>query len=251
MQGLALLKQGNQPAAVVDALLAADGNFEGQGTSYRQIGVAGPRVMASAFTGAEALASPWAGTRTGLGYSVQGNGLVGETVVAAMQGAFLATRGALAERLLRAVEAGEAVGGQSTGRMSAALLVRTREGGWQDVDLRVDADPQPVTRLRYLFNLRRSQEAIGRAERAWRQGRKEDASRELVEAERLGADWDRVWRRAARLCMDMGDNGQALHALETFVRLNPVWGGVELSDPIYTSLQGREAFTKLANIAAR
>lgn len=237
-KGLALLAQGQSADATLKALLAGDGNFDGQDISYRQVGVVRLNAQGAAYTGAQALASGWSGTLTGKGYSIQGNGLAGEIVLTAMRDAFLATKGPLAERLLAAIKAGEAAGGQSNGRLSAALLVRTPEGGWQDIDLRVDGAAAPIPELERLFGMRRANDAMIRAERAWRGGRSEEAQRHIAQAAQLAPGWDRIWRRIARLALTMGNTDQARSAFGAFAGLNPVWADIERKDPFYAAITG-------------
>jgi uncharacterized Ntn-hydrolase superfamily protein len=153
-----------------------------------------------------------------------------------MKAAFLATHGPLADRLMAALEAGQAAGGQTTGRLSAALLVRTPDGGFQDIDLRVDAADQPVPALRRLLSMHEANDAMVRAERAARAGKLAAARVGMAEAIRLAAGWDRIWRRAARLAMTIGDQAAALQALSAFANVNPVWAGSEIDDPVYALL---------------
>src|ERR1035438_1980809 len=127
-RGLALLTQGKNPDEVLKVLLQEDDNFDGEGVEARQVGIVSVSGRFAVFTGAEAAASPWAGSRTGNGYSIQGNGLAGPQVVEAMEKTFNSTPGALAERLMAALSAGDKAGGQKTGRESAALLVSTPSG---------------------------------------------------------------------------------------------------------------------------
>jgi uncharacterized Ntn-hydrolase superfamily protein len=123
-RGLALLAAGSTPQRTLATLLEEDGGFEGLGTAFRQVAVVSPRGVPAHFTGREASASRWAGGRAGGSYVIIGNGLVSETVIAAMEQAFNRSPGApLAERLVDALEAGQAAGGQATGSMSAAVLV--------------------------------------------------------------------------------------------------------------------------------
>jgi uncharacterized Ntn-hydrolase superfamily protein len=195
-KGLAMLARGQAPQATLDELLRTDGNFEGEDISARQVGIVAADGKTAGYTGAQAAASPWAGILAGAGFRVQGNGLAGRAVLDAMKAAYLQTAGPLEDRLIAALAAGEAAGGQTTGRMSAAIVVRTRAGGFADLDLRVDAADQL----------------------------------------RLGAGWDRIWRRAARLEIQIGDTSAALQALAGLMHVNPVWGKLELDDPIYRAL---------------
>jgi uncharacterized Ntn-hydrolase superfamily protein len=153
-QALALLGTGAAAAETVKALIAADAGP----VDYRQLGVVGAQGAGATFTGAACYA--WAGDAAGPDYAIQGNMLAGPQVVAEMESAWLAdtanTR--LAYRLLAALRAGDAAGGDRRGRQSAALLVVARGmgyGGTSDVvvDLRVDDHPDPVTEMGRLLEM--------------------------------------------------------------------------------------------------
>jgi len=149
--GLELLRQGLPPEEVLSRLLAAD-----EGREQRQLGVVDAAGNVAAFTGTKTIA--WSGHRTGPGYSIQGNILVGEEVLAEMERAYLGTEGPLARRLVEALKAGEAAGGDSRGKESAALLVVRTAGGYQGktdrmVDVRVDDHAEPVAELTRIYDL--------------------------------------------------------------------------------------------------
>ena len=117
----------------------------------RQLGVVDAKGGSAAYTGRNT--DGWAGHQTGVNYSVQGNMLVGEGTITAMRSAFLSAGGqTLGERLLMALEAGQAAGGDRRGRQSAALIVRGPEV-FPLVDLRVDEHPDPVKELRRIFEV--------------------------------------------------------------------------------------------------
>jgi len=150
-EGLALLREGRTADEVVQGLVGAD-----DGRDDRQLGVVDARGGSATFTGAACF--DWAGGRTGPGWSAQGNLLVSGATVDALAETFAASSGPLAERLLAALAAGEAAGGDRRGRQSAALLVVRREGGYGGmsdvaVDLRVDDDPEPIEELARLYGL--------------------------------------------------------------------------------------------------
>ncbi len=151
--GLQLLRDGSSAQETLDALTAAD-----EGRGQRQAGVVDGTGRAATFTGPGC--HDWAGGRTGDGYTVQGNILTGPNVVEAMERAWLASEGRLADRLLAALAAGDDAGGDKRGRQSAALLVVRAGGGYGGtsdvgVDLRVDDHPAPVPELRRLLDLHR------------------------------------------------------------------------------------------------
>jgi uncharacterized Ntn-hydrolase superfamily protein len=152
-RGRMLLEEGLSAADVVERLIGDD-----EHAAVRQVGVVDARGGVGAHTGAECVA--WAGHRTGPGFSVQGNILVGGDVLWAMEEAFRSADGELAERLLAALAAGDAAGGDARGRQSAALLVVRDGGGFgggddRHVDLRVDDHPDPIRELRRLLAVRR------------------------------------------------------------------------------------------------
>ena len=147
--GLALLASGLFAPEVLDSLIAGDPDHE-----QRQLGIVDTHGNSVSFTGSETMA--WAGGVTGPGYAIQGNILTDSGVVLAMESAFLDSEGPLADRLLRALQAGEDAGGDSRGKQSAAILV-VRVGAGHDgasdifVDLCVSDNPEPVTELRRLY----------------------------------------------------------------------------------------------------
>ena len=152
-QALAHLDEGATAQVALDRLLEED-----DGRDHRQVGMVDADGNAASHTGAQCY--DWAGGLTGPGVAVQGNILAGEQVVKAMMRAWeeSAAEPDLARRLLAALTAGDAAGGDSRGRQSAALLV-VREGagyGGRDdvaVDLRVDDHVDPVPELARLLDL--------------------------------------------------------------------------------------------------
>ncbi|HSB89783.1 MAG TPA: DUF1028 domain-containing protein [Anaerolineales bacterium] len=150
-RGLELMSGGISAEAALAQLLADDPD-----RTQRQIGLVDASGGAATFTGAGCLA--WAGGRTGPGYAVQGNILAGPSVVDSIANEFEASRGALPERLVDALLAGDRAGGDRRGRQSAAIfVVRARAGyaGFNDrwIDYRVDDAEDPVPRLRELLEI--------------------------------------------------------------------------------------------------
>jgi len=150
--GLAQLVDGRTASETVAALLAAD-----DGREHRQVGVVDAAGRAATFTGTECF--DWAGGVHGDGYAIQGNILVGPEVVDAMRDSWLGGRDlALPERLLAALRAGDAEGGDRRGRQSAALLVVSDTGAYTPgddlaYDLRIDDHPDPCAELTRLLEL--------------------------------------------------------------------------------------------------
>jgi uncharacterized Ntn-hydrolase superfamily protein len=163
--GLTLLREGLSASEVVERLTAAD-----EGRDDRQLGVVDANGGSASWTGAGCM--EWAGGRTGPGYAAQGNILVGEETVGALAETFEATEGRpLAKRLIDALAAAQAAGGDSRGQQSAALLVVKQNGGYAGlsdslVDLRVDDHERPIDELARVYELH--DQLFGRTpERFW------------------------------------------------------------------------------------
>jgi uncharacterized Ntn-hydrolase superfamily protein len=157
-RGLELLEKGLSPEQVVNELIKADKFPNG-----RQVGVVDAHGQSFAYTGKKC--PEWKGERHGPNYVVQGDIVAGEAVVVNMEKAFLNTAGTrdvpeaapLAERLLAALDAAEAAGGDKRGKQAAAILVvrkPTYDGATDRyLDLRVDDSPEPLKELRRLYNV--------------------------------------------------------------------------------------------------
>ncbi|HEX4367425.1 MAG TPA: DUF1028 domain-containing protein [Rhodopila sp.] len=143
VHGMPRLRAGEVPDSVIEALLAADA-----GRAHRQIHVLDAHGRIAVHTGADCVG--WCGSVRGIDISVAGNMLAGPNVVSHTLAAFEASAGALPERLLTALEAGEAAGGDKRGRQSAALKVCTRDP-YPDLDIRTDDHPDPLAELRRLL----------------------------------------------------------------------------------------------------
>lgn len=152
--GLALMKAGRTAPEALAALKAAD-----SGREVRQVGMVDARGNVDTWTGS--LDIPAAGGQKGQGYAVQANLMEKATVWPAMAMAFESAKGDLADRLLAALDAAQAEGGDIRGRQSAAILVvkATSSGRpWADkvFDLRVEDNPDPLAELRRLVTLQRA-----------------------------------------------------------------------------------------------
>lgn len=157
-QGLELLRQGFSPEEVVSRILEADPDPLGDRwpKAGRQFSVMDAQGNVATHTGPQA--SEWAGHRIGKFCSAQGNILAGQGVVEGMVKAFEETEGHLSYRLLAALEAGQAAGGDTRGMQSAAMLIVKEDGGvWLNNDvvlrLQVEDAPQPIAELRRLVDI--------------------------------------------------------------------------------------------------
>lgn len=142
---LDLLEQGRSAGDAIATVLAGD-----EGRDQRQVHVLPHAGPGAAHTGAACV--DWCGHLLREDFSVAGNMLAGPRVIEATAEAYLATRGlSLAERLLAAMEAGEAAGGDKRGKQSAALLIHADED-YVQLDLRVDDHEEPLRELRRLHD---------------------------------------------------------------------------------------------------
>jgi uncharacterized Ntn-hydrolase superfamily protein len=164
------LARGATPEDALDRVLVDD-----PGRETRQLGIVTADGRAAAFTGAQCL--DWAGHRTGAGFAVQGNILAGEAVVSEMARAFEETVGPLVHRLVAALEAGQAAGGDRRGQQSAAVVVErtgahaaSREGVDRVCDLRVEDHAEPIVELRRLVGIWTLWEAQRRAHGEYERG---------------------------------------------------------------------------------
>ena len=162
--GLKLMKEGKPAQQALDSLLAQDPQKD-----VRQVAMVDAQGRVGTWTGPKCIAA--AGHQAGAGYSVQANLMDKPTVWPAMARAFEAAKGDLADRMLAALEAAEAEGGDIRGRQSAAMIVvRAKSTGepWRDrlVDLRVDDHPQPLAELRRLLSLHRAYEEMNLGDEA-------------------------------------------------------------------------------------
>ena len=147
---LAGLARGLSPQLALDGAMAGD-----EGRGLRQIHVVDRQGRTAAYTGANCV--DWCGSVAGDGFSVAGNMLSGAAVVSATAEVFAKrTDLPLPERLMEALHAGQAAGGDKRGRQSAALVLTTTED-FPDINLRVDDHPEPLVELSRLLELWRRQ----------------------------------------------------------------------------------------------
>jgi uncharacterized Ntn-hydrolase superfamily protein len=142
-QGLELLRAGMAAPEVVKRLVAPD-----EGREQRQLHVIDKAGRIGQHTGAQCL--DWCGAVAGGGFSVAGNMLAGPRVISETAEAFQKSHRPFAERLIAALEAGEAAGGDKRGKQSAALIIHSTED-YPKLNLRVDDHAEPLVELRRLY----------------------------------------------------------------------------------------------------
>jgi uncharacterized Ntn-hydrolase superfamily protein len=148
IDGVKLLRAGSSPRDVIDTLIAAD-----DGRESRQLHVMDTKGRVAAHTGRECI--DWCGHIQGDGFSLAGNMLAGAAVLDDTAKTYAAKASLpFARRLIAAMKAGEAAGGDKRGKQSAALLIHGDEE-WSDLDLRVDDHADPLAELERLEQVSR------------------------------------------------------------------------------------------------
>jgi uncharacterized Ntn-hydrolase superfamily protein len=148
IDGLKLLRDGRSPRETVDSLIAGD-----SGQASRQLHVMDAAGRIASHTGQDCVG--WCGHREGDGFSIAGNMLAGPQVLDHTAGAYSEHKALpFAQRLIAALVAGEAAGGDKRGRQSAALVIYGEEE-WSDLDLRVDDHIDPLAELARLEQVSR------------------------------------------------------------------------------------------------
>jgi uncharacterized Ntn-hydrolase superfamily protein len=143
IDGVRLLRQGRAPREIIETLIAADA-----GHASRQLHIMDAKGRIAAFTGQDCV--DWCGHLEGDGFSLAGNMLAGGRVLDDTAKTYLANASMpLARRMIAAMRAGEAAGGDKRGKQSAALLIYGEEE-WSDLDLRVDDHIDPLSELERL-----------------------------------------------------------------------------------------------------
>jgi len=185
-RGLELMGSGLSPEQALAALTSVD-----EGRAVRQVAFVDVEGRVAAFTGDHCIES--AGQHVGSGYSVQANMMLNDKVVPAMAAAFEAAKGDLTERMMQALEAAEAAGGDIRGRQSAAMLIVEGESTgkpWADrvLELRVEDHPDPLVELRRLIRVHRAYDHMNAGDVAVEHGDLELAMTEYNAAAELLPD---------------------------------------------------------------
>jgi uncharacterized Ntn-hydrolase superfamily protein len=185
-RGLEMMADGHDAVTALSTLLEQDENRD-----IRQVAMVDANGIAVAHTGGRCI--PEAGQKIGQGYSVQANLMGPATVPEAMAKAFEKSRGPLAERMVAALAAAQAEGGDIRGRQSAAILVvRAVPTGqsWNDklVDLRVEDHPDPVQELERLLRMHRGYEQMNAGDLAVELGDLDGAEKAYAQAEYILGD---------------------------------------------------------------
>ena len=220
-RALERLAAGEGAQAALAELLAED-----EQARFRQVAVVDASGQVAVHTGDGCI--PFAGDEAGDGFSCQANMMGSPTVWPAMAAAFRDATGDLAERMLAALDAAEAQGGDVRGRQSAALVVAAAGGEpWRKrFDLRVEDHPDPLAELRRVLGLARAYELASEGDDLVGQGRHEEAAKRYAAALELAPDNDELLFFAGVAGMHGGADEEGIERVRRAMAANPGWAAL-------------------------
>jgi uncharacterized Ntn-hydrolase superfamily protein len=242
-RGLELLERGLSAQETLTVLLRGDAN-----ASSRQVGIVANDGSSVTYSGPDC--NSWAGGRSGPNYAVQGNILTGEPVVVAMEKAFLETKGTLARRMYAALAAGDAAGGDSRGRQSAAMLIVKENAGYNGgsdraIDIRVDDHADPFRELLRLLDYAEMNYAWNEGWTAFTHQRFADALVAQERAALLAPANPELLYDLGVIRLAAGKRAEALAALTKALATNPKLKTQAAKDKDLNALRGDAAFEAL------
>jgi uncharacterized Ntn-hydrolase superfamily protein len=212
-EGLERMRNGEHAPDALTAMLAAD-----DGRETRQVAMVDAAGRVAVHTGESCIA--YAGARTGDGWSVQANMMRNPNVPDAMADAYTGTSGDLLDRLLAALDAAEAAGGDVRGQQAAAIVVSADEG--PGIRLHVEDHPQPLVELRRLVHMHRGYDELDAAFERLQRGELDGLVPSLEHALTLAPDSREIrFRLAAALTLFGDERGRPM--LDEMYAENPGW----------------------------
>ncbi len=222
-RGLDLMRRGVAASDALDQLVKADAQRDG-----RQIAMIEASGRVSAYTGKSAIAS--AGHTIGTNFSAQANLMANDRVWPAMAQAFQSTKGDLADRMLAALEAAQAVGGDIRGRQSAAILIVKGKGSgrpWVGADrvfdLRVEDHAEPIVELKRLIRLQRAYGHANRGDELMTEKKVDQALEEYRAASKLAPEILELPFWHAVTLASIGREAEAAPIFKAVFAKEPVW----------------------------
>jgi uncharacterized Ntn-hydrolase superfamily protein len=212
------LAEGEDAGAALEQLLAAD-----EAARFRQVAVITPAGAPAVHTGPGCIG--FAGHVAGGDFTVQANMMASEAVWPAMAAAFTAAQGPLARRMLAALRAAEAAGGDARGKQSSAMVVVPAEGEpWRrTVDLRVEDHPEPLDELERLLGLRDAYNLATEGDDLTGEGRHAEAAERYRAASALAPDNHELLFWAGMAEFAHGDRDAGLATVRRAIELQPGW----------------------------
>ena len=217
--GLDLLEAGMTPEEALQQMVGGDPL-----RNRRQVAIVDMKGRTAGWTGPGT--DDWKGHHCGTDYCAEGNTLTGPEVLNGMVHAFESSSGPLAERLLAALDAAQAAGGDLRGVQSAALMIvkpLAGASGFSDraIDIRVDDSKVPLVELRRLLNMARSNDLVADANRSLTAGDFKSALDFATKARDRSPENDICWIALATVYVKMENPKEALAALKRAGELNP------------------------------
>ncbi len=227
--GLDLMRAGRSAPDALKGLLAAD-----EGREVRQVAMIDAEGRVAAHTGAKCIIA--AGHHVGTSFSVQANLMRNDKVWPAMAKAFESAKGSLAERMLAALEAAEAAGGDIRGKQSAALIVvsgKPTGKPWLDriYDVRIDDSPAPLPELRRLVKLQTAYNLMNDGDLAVEKKDDAGALKAYAGAEALVPDNAEMIYWHAVALVNMKREAEALPLFRKVFGMDPSWKDLTLRMP--------------------
>jgi uncharacterized Ntn-hydrolase superfamily protein len=224
--GLSLLRAGKSPEEALKALTSVD-----SGQDMRQVAMVDALGRSAAHTGAHCMAD--AGHITGDGFSVQANMMSNPSVWGAMAEAYQGAKGDIAERLVSALEAAQAAGGDIRGQQSACIyIVKPQSTGavpasqpWQNVvmDLRIEDHPKPIQEMRRLVRVQRAYDLMNLSDVHMGKGETELALQAYSKARQIAPEMDEIAFWHAVTLADLGKMDEAMPAFKEVFAVNADW----------------------------
>lgn len=252
-KAIALLRDGRTPEEIVKII-----SDEDEGRDSRQVIVIDTQGRTGVFTGngvreRNAARGAFAGFAAGTNYAAAGNTLAGEGVVKAMASAYERGTGTMADRLMDALEAGHAAGGDTRGMQSGGILVVRPIAPGTDgvneriVDIRVDDARNPFVELRRLLQIQQGEPAriTERAEALSKAGRHAEAMAEQKKALDIQPHHDRWLVALAARHVQAGEYAAAMEPLAEAVAMHPNLKGQLVTDPVFAPLKTFAEFQRL------
>jgi uncharacterized Ntn-hydrolase superfamily protein len=220
--GLQLMGEGYSAQETLEKLLKQDPQ-----SSVRQVAMIDAAGNVAAHTGSKCIAQ--AGYHTGKNYSVQANMMLNDSIWGAMSEAYENSTGLLAERMLAALEAAQAAGGDVRGQQSAAILVvsgKKYERPWEGIqmDLRVEDHPMPIQELKRLVRLQQAYSLMNAADNQIAKGNFSAATISYEQATEYAPEVIEIsfWRAVA--LAEIGRLDEAMPLFNDVFAKNPQWG---------------------------
>ncbi len=219
--GLALMKAGKPPAEALQALLSTDDRQD-----KRQVAMVDAQGRVATHTGSSCMAD--AGHMAGESFSVQANMMASPAVWPAMAAAYRQAQGDFANRLVSALEAGQAAGGDIRGQQSAAILIvagASTGRPWVDtlMDLRVEDHPAPIEELKRLVQIHRAYQLMNQGDEYLGKEETGKALEAYAGAARLAPEMGEIPFWHAVTLTDMGRLEEALPIFKELFAANPNW----------------------------